>query len=262
MLIRALATLGVITVLSCACLAQNRVPAAPKNAQALALVQATLGKHGAPSQTASCTATGTLQLLAGSPKTYPITFKSYGLRKLRTELQTDNGTRVVVVNDGFGTIFMPDGTSRRLSVTNTQMQRVSYIPSLSLLGEATAADTSVELYGKSQINGSTDTVVSVGLYRGKDKRSAGKLQARTRTYFAINDGTGLIDHMQYSNHAEQSDSNVQKVDVLFADYRLIDGFLIPFHQMTYGDGSPMTDLTLTTVTCNGSSVVDSDFELK
>jgi hypothetical protein len=262
MLIRALATLGVITVFSCACLAQDSIPAPPKNAQALALVQAALGKHGAPSQTASCTATGTLQLLSGSPKTYPITFKSYGLRKLRTELQTDKGTRVVVVNDGFGTIFMPDGTLRRLSVTNTQTQRVSYIPSLSLFGEAMKDDTSVELYGKSQINGSSETVVSVGLYRGKDKRNASKLQAHTRTYFAINDASGLVDHMQYSNYAEQSDSNVQKVDVLFADYRLIDGFLIPFHQTTSGDGSPMTDLMLTSATCNGSPVVESDFDLK
>jgi len=79
---------------------------APKDLVAVSIVQSSLSTMGWQNLTALQTAQaqGTFRLLGDSPVDFPIFLKSRGSRQVHSELTSDKGVRLFLVNNGRGII--------------------------------------------------------------------------------------------------------------------------------------------------------------
>jgi len=235
---------------------------APKNTQALAVAQHALIVMGArnlvPNQSAQ--AIGTLTLHGESDIVFPVVLKSAGTQRLRTEITTNTGLRLFVVNGGRGIIRQPDGSVRQLADENMIVQRINHIPALSLLGECLQKNVALDYIGTSTLDDAIVEIVAVSLYSGATVKDAQSLQSRTRILYYVDAKTGLVIRIDRANYAENNPNEVQNEETYLSDYRLVNGIMIPFQQRTLADGKPYLDLVLTSVTF-GVAVNDSDFSL-
>jgi hypothetical protein len=192
---------------------------------------------------------------------FPVVLKSLGTHRLRTELSTSKGLRLFIVNHGHGIIRQPDGSIRQLVDDNMMVQRINYIPVLSLLGEYDQKDISIDYLGASVMEGTTVEIVAISLYSGTTTQEAESLKNRTQILYYIDSNTGLVTRIDRTNYAENDPNDIEKLETRFSDYRLVSGVMIPFQQRTSIDGAPYQDLVLTSVALGGI-LSDSDFSLE
>ena len=82
----------------------------------------------------------------------------------------------------------------------------------------------------------------------------------TRTTFYVDQTSGLVSKLEYTNYAENDSDAQQKVEIVFSDYRNINGAWVPFRQTSYTDGKLESELVLSSVSFN-VGVPDSEFDL-
>lgn len=198
----------------------------------------------------SVQAVGTLTWHGSTDIVFPVVLKSLGTQLLRTELTTNKGVRVTIVNAGHGIIRQPDGSVRQLSLDNTLVQRVNHIPSLSLLSEFSQGAVALEYVGNSVVDGAAVDIVAISL----------SSQSRTRVLYYIDSKTAFVNRIDQPNYAENDPNDVQSLQTRLSDYRLVNGVAVPFLQETYADGKPLFALALNSVTF-GVTLSDSDFSL-
>jgi hypothetical protein len=96
-------------------ISQQSVTAPQRDQQAVALAQQSLAAMGGAQALSlgDSVATGQVQSFRpdGTSVAFPITKKSKGSKMLRTEVQRPEGTRLIIINNGMGTVQKPDGTS-------------------------------------------------------------------------------------------------------------------------------------------------------
>lgn len=235
---------------------------APKDTQAVAAAQWALAAMGAQNLAplATVSATGTLTLQGDSALTFPVLYKSRGARQMRMELTTNKGIRLFTVNDKHGIIRYPDGSVRKLLDDNMAVQRVDYIPVLSLLSELARSDVASEYLGDTNLGNAPVHLIALSLYSGMSKEEAQRLQDRTRVLYYINAESGLVSKTDRTSYSENYPTESEKLETYFSDYRLLNGVQIPFHQQTFVNGKPYLDLALSGVSFN-ASVQDSDFSI-
>jgi hypothetical protein len=204
--------------------------------------------------------TGTLTLAGPSPKAMPIVLKTQGTRKVRSELQTPEGTRVRILNDGRAAALRPDGSVKWLSVENTLAERVSHIPALSLLAENADANVGVEYMGPGVVNGQPAEVVGLSFTPSSDVKQAAEFLELTRCLFFVDPGSGTIAKIEYTHYAEGHRSTNWKEEVFLSDYRSVEGVLVPFKQITLRNGELESALELSSIQFN-VGLADSEFAL-
>jgi hypothetical protein len=207
-------------------------------------------------------ATGTLTLYQGDkPTTFPITLKSKGTHETRIELQTPDGIQVRILNQGRGAIQRPDGTVKTPGLNNLVGERVGHIPLLSLLSEYQNPDISLVYQGTALVNGQSTKVIAVSFVPYTDLMQGPFFSSITKTFFYVDQVTGLIDKIQYSNYEEGNwQQSRQTIEDYFTEYKTVSGVSVPFHQTTYADGKLDADLVLTSVTFS-VGLSDSEFKL-
>ena len=222
-----------------------------KNPQAIAIAQKALAAMGGAQALLAyqdSQATGTYTVYGGlTPTTYPITLKCKGTQETRVELQKPSGTTVRVVNQGQGAITRPDGTVIHLLMNNTLAERVNHIPLLSILAEYQNGTISIQYQGTSQVSGQAADVVAVSLVPTTDAIQGPLFASMTQTIFYVDQTTGLIDKIQFTNYAENDPNSPQKVEVYLGSWQSVNGISVPFHQTTYTDGNLESDLVLSSV---------------
>lgn len=116
--------------------------------------------------------TGKLTVGGEVPKTFSVVFKTLGTREVRIELTNEEGTRLRTLNGGQAVIQYPNGKIRKLLMNNTLPERVSHLPSFSLLAEASDPSVIIESAGSSKTpDGRTASVVAM---RAKKRKKTGK----------------------------------------------------------------------------------------
>lgn len=245
-------------------IATDALEPAPKDPQGVAIVQQALAAMGgAAALTATSlhsVTTGTLTLAGPSPKDMPIVLKTKGTRKVRSELQTPEGTRVRILNDGRAVAIRPDGSVKWLSVDNAMAERVSHIPALSLLAENAEASVAVEYVGPATVNGQPVVVVGLSFTPSSDAKQAAEFLELTRCLFFVDPGSGTIAKIEYTHYAEGHRSTKWKEEVFLSDYRSVEGVLVPFKQITLRNGELESALELSSVQFN-VGLADAEFAL-
>ena len=265
-------TLLVVTIAAClfgTLTMSAKTPPKPfvisKDPQAMTIVQSALtamgGANVAISNADSVTTATASEYPHGKTISFPLTIKTRGTRQIRIEAQKSNGMAVAVLNNGQGAIQRPDGRVKARLSNNTVGERVEHIPLFSMLAEYENPDINVQYKGTAQFNGQNTRVVALSFIANKNPYQAPIYAAMTQTLFYIDQTTGLVDKLQYTDHEESGHpEDDQKVEVYFSGYQTVDGIAVPFHQTTYSDGKLDSDVILNSVTFN-AGVSDSDFVL-
>jgi hypothetical protein len=196
----------------------------------------------------------------GSSTSYPITLKSKGLRETRVELQKANGTNVRIVNQGQGAIIHPDGSVKNLWSNNTFYEHVNHVPLLSVLAEYANGNVNLLYKGVQQVQGQAEDVIELDFVPNLDPVNGPIFASMSSTLFFVNQSTGLVDKIQTTPFYEGGDKVTFTEETYLADYRSVNGMLVPFHQTVFIDGQLDTDLTFTSVDLN-VGLADSEFAL-
>jgi outer membrane lipoprotein-sorting protein len=205
-------------------------------------------------------ATGTITLHRGTDtNSYPVTIKCKGTRQTRFELQRSNGTTVRIINQGRGQIHRPDGSIVNLLAKNTFNERVNHIPLLSLLAESEKDNVVLSYQGTALVDGHMTDSLALTLVPDPKHADLRSLAVSSKSFF-VDQSTGLVLKIQYTNYSENYPDDGVQQEVFYTDYRRVNGILVPFHQVTYNDGNLESDLVLDSVSFNGGAS-DSDFTL-
>ncbi len=254
-----LVTLTFILVISAMAVSAQDAPATDspppvqKDAQGLAIAQQAITAMSGPQLLAGLqdsVSTGTLTLAGPSAKSIPIVLKTQGTRKVRSELQAAEGTRVRILNDGRAAALRPDGSVKWLSIENTLAGRVSHIPALSLLAEVADANVGVEYVGPGAVNRQPVAVVGLSFTPYSDAKQAADFLELTRCLFFVDTGSGTIAKIEYTHYAEGHRRTKWKEEVFLSDYRSVGGVLVPFKQITLMDGKLESALEFSSVQFN------------
>jgi len=241
--------------------------AAPKylirqDSQALAIAKAAFdAMGGAPAVLAyqDSVASGTVTIYSGrDPAAYPIMMKSKGLRETRVELQMPSGTNLRIVNHGQGAIIRPDGRVKALDSNNTFHEHVNYVPLLSVLADCSGGNVNVIYQGTADVQGQAEDIVEIDFIPDLSPGGGPIFASKSRTLFFINQSTKLVDKTQHDTFFEGNLATTFSEEIYYADYRSVNGMLVPFHQILFIDGKLDTDLRLTSVNFN-VGLSDSDF---
>jgi hypothetical protein len=177
-----------------------------------------------------------------------------GNDRLRSELDTPKERKTTIINVGRGQIHHSDGRVTALAEHNTSHQRPMHVPCLTNIALPPGQVDAV--FVRSETTGS-DTVDVVDLElkaRPKEKSAA----ARMKTTVWVSRSTGYLMKLQYVNAAEQDSNDTQLVEISYANYRVIDGLAIPFHQITHS-GQLTLDLQIDSAQLNAQA---ADFNLR
>ena len=258
-----LATLACLSPRSFAQQPTSTAPPAPiKDPQAVALIQQSLAVMGGAQALSlnDCVATGKVEIFHpdGTGVTWPIVKKSKGAKMVRTELQRIDGTHLRIVNNGTGALQNPDGKVRPEFSNNTVAERIEHIPALSILSEWQSPDTEVRYVRSDTLNAAPVQVVAVSFIPTSDPQWVAFYRSTTQTLFYIDQATNLVGKIEYRNFAYNDSNSSEKVELIFDDYRLVNGVQVPFVQTLYADGHLGSKLTLTGVLFN-AGLTDSEF---
>lgn len=223
-----------------------------KDPQALSIVETALTAMGASSGLLSyqdSQASGTVTTYGTSTTSYPIILKCKGTQETRVEVQLPKGINIRIVNQGQGVIEKPDGTVITLVANNTLAERVNHIPLLSILAEYQNSNMSVQYEGTAQVNGQIADVVAVSFIPTTDPTQAQTYASMTQTLFFVNQSTGLVDKIQYTNQFENN-STTETIEVYFSGYQIVNGISVPFHEMIYAGGVLDSEIVLTMIKFN------------
>jgi hypothetical protein len=233
-----------------------------QDGQAIAVAQAAFAAMGGAPAVAGyqdSLASGTVTIsTGGNPVSYPITMKSKGLRETRVELQMPKGTNVRIVNQGQGGIVKPDGTIKALYSNNTFAEHVNHVPVLSLLAEFANGNVNLLYQGVAQVQGQSEDVIEVDFVPNLDPAEAPIFASMSRTLYYVNQSTRLVDKTQRSAFAEGDLNSTFTEEVYLADYRSVNGLLVPFHQTIFIDGQLDSDFVFASVVFN-VGLLDSEF---
>lgn len=82
----------------------------------------------------------------------------------------------------------------------------------------------------------------------------------SKTLFFVNQTTKLVDKTQQSVFYEGDQNDTFNEEIYLADYRSVNGLLVPFHQTVDIDGQLDSDIQFTSISLN-VGLLDSDFAL-
>jgi hypothetical protein len=244
--------------------AQTSQSAARKDPTAVSLIQGTLTAMGCGQALGfqDSLASGTAQVYApaGTFQTFPIVKKTIGTTLTRTELQAQDGTHIRILNNGVAALVRPNGTSKRLIINNTVVERAQHIPCLSLLPEFQATNIDVQYVGTDTVNGDPASVVALSDAYGANADAISFTKSVTRTLFYISQTTGMVSKVQFQSFAENNASLASKEEIVFSNYSTVSGVAVPFIQSSYSDGALQVVITFTSVAFN-AGISTSDFNL-
>jgi len=188
------------------------------------------------------------------PAPMHVTIDTQGNDRLRSELDTPKERKITVVNAGRGQIHHGDGRVTSLAEHNTSHQRPMHIPCLTNITH-TPGQVEATLLRTEAAGADTFDVVELQLAgHPREKRAANSM----KTTVWISHATGYLAKLEYVNASEQDANDTQAVDIEYADYRIVDGVAVPFHQTTHS-GKLTLDLQLNSVQLNAAA---ADFNLR
>lgn len=204
-------------------------------------------------------AVGSVTLYGPEPKTFPITLETKGTGEARTEIQLSDGLSTFIVNHGQA-VVQHGGQLHRLLENNMVGWQPRHLPALSLLSKYNDVNTSVEHLGSESVSGSAADIVAVAFSPSSDPVLIKHFQRMSRTTFAVDQASGLVTRVNYPVFLESRPREQREVAILYSDYRVVQGIMVPFHQTRYVNGKIREELQLQSIEFN-VGLQDSEFSL-
>jgi hypothetical protein len=254
------------------------LPAAPQSAQpaqappasdpqAVALVVRAFGVLTGGTAISDITLSGSATRTAGSDSdSGPVTAKALVTGESRMDLTLASGARTEVratASDGApaGAWSGPDATPHAMADHNLWTPSTWFFPAFTLqtaasnpgyvvsyLGQEMRGNTSVQHLAISQrVSGTPNTVAFIGQV------------SRTEVY--LDSATMLPVAVTFYVHPDQKSSVDIPVELLFSDYRAVNGAQVAFHVQKYLQNSPVLDLQFQNATFN-SGLTSAAFSLR
>ena len=203
--------------------------------------------------------TGTITF-AGDSNQYPIRIVARGNDRVRTEVDWSTGTSVRVINKGQGAFQNPAGRVIKFNPINSLSERISHIPALSLLSEFPMKNTEIRDEEPATVGGTVVVRISVAWSDAATKKDQDEFLKRTRVIYSVDPRTLQILQVEYSRSAENDTNAITHYRVVYSDYQMMSGRLVPALVTTFADDKLASELRITSYTEN-SDISSSSFSI-
>jgi hypothetical protein len=242
-------------VVSPLCAASSAPPSDP---QAVAFAAKSIAAMTGGSAIADVTLSGNVTRVAGSDQqTGTATLTAKGFAESRVDLALSGGARSEARNasagPSVGNWLGPDGVVHAVVSSNCYTDATWFYPALGALSAAATNPSLVLVYV-----GQESSYQHLQAYTYDANFSTTKQLSTTDFYL---DAQTLLPSIVMFNVHPDNDSTVNiAIQVMFSDYRNVNGAMIPFHIQRYVNDSLLLDIQLTSASIN-TGISDSNFSL-
>jgi hypothetical protein len=231
---------------------------AQKDAEGLRLLSSLYGGLKTHRSATDSTVTGTVTVKGIS---YPVVLKTRGNQKVRVETTLPGGTSTYIFNEQRGETRDPAGKVKELSPYNSATRRIGHLPHLSLLYEYDRDYLDIGKPKAVDFKGRPALEVRVNMhFQISDPKILERAREQAGLKFTLDPIDGRVLRVEKRLVSENSPYFSTASVIEYSDYRLIDGVLVPFLQVTSHDGREVTRLQLDSVVFQ-QGLPDAEFEL-
>jgi hypothetical protein len=179
---------------------------------------------------------------------YPIRIWTLGNDKSRTEIDLSNGTTISILNAGKGTFQDTSGKVRKLATANTIAQRVTILPSLSILREIQSPAIQTEWIGPVTDVQEPAVQFAVGWSSATSAKDIKESLKQTRTTFTVDPTTGRILTIAYQRTFEGGTPGTAIHRLAYSNFGAIPGISAAQTIVTTVNGQFFNRIDLDTIT--------------
>jgi hypothetical protein len=203
-----------------------------------------------------------ISILGSDNETGTGTLTAKGLSESRVDLNLSGGTRSEVRNSAnggpAGAWTKNGGASTPFAVHNTLTDSAWFFPALSSLTQTANPNVVFKYIGQEQHSGVSTQHIQIF-----QAPSAGipSLQRLSTTDVYLDAATLLPVAVAFKVHPDKDMNTDIPTEILFANYRSVNGIQVPFHFQRMLNGGVILDVTVTSVALN-TGLQDSSFILQ
>jgi hypothetical protein len=217
---------------------------------AIQLLTATVQLSGAPSDGVLDTkATG--RIISSDGQTGQFTSQSLGPRAFVNQM-TLGSTQSTLVVSGDEARVIRNGKRTSLPVWIAQSSRLDFLPAAIVAGYLASAELSVTNVGPTSIDGVS--YQQLHIVKTSDKTVAGEIDQQIfNLKVFINPSTQQIARIRTRSLSPSSAGNGISTDIVYDDYRLTDGMMVPFHITYFREKTKDMELFLDSFTAHAGN---------
>ncbi len=203
-----------------------------------------------------------ISILGSDNETGTGTFTAKGLSESRVGLNLSGGTRSEVRNRAnggpAGAWARNGGASTPFDVHNTLTDAAWFFPALSSLTQTANPNVVFKYIGQEQHSGVNTQHIQI--FQAPPAGIA-SVQRLSTTEVYLDAATLLPVAMAFKVHPDKDMNTDIPAEILFANYRAVNGIQVPFHFQRMLNGGVILDVTVTSAALN-TGLQDSSFILK
>lgn len=237
-------------------------PASTTSSQAAQLLQAALKALTGGAVVSDVTLSGPVQYIAGSDdETGTAKFESVAAGAIRTELDLPSGMRVELRNVAAaaqaGSWSGPDGVSHSIAQHNLLTELSWFYPTIAI-SRGLAETGAVETYGgPDTFNSASVQHVAISQPLSGASVASATVAQLTQLDLFLDPTTSLPVGMSFNVHPDDDALINIPVQILFSDYRMVNGVQIPFHVQRLFNSQLVLDLQFNDAVVNSGLTVSS-----
>jgi hypothetical protein len=205
-----------------------------------------------------------LWIVGGTRASGTATLKAKGANQARLDIATGTVSRSEIRNDANGADGQwigSDGARHPIALHNCWTLAPWFAPH-ALVQAMSGSNAVLRYVGRETRNGiPADHVQFHPASTEKNPRLAQELEKLALSEVFFDASTHLPAALLFNTHPDNDDSRDIPVEIRFADYRDVDGVMVPFHIQRYLQGVLNLDLTVTAAAIN-HGLADSEFALQ
>jgi len=251
--------LGIVFVILLEAGSSNAQTAPLSDPQALALAAQSVAAMTGGSQTNDINLTGTAVWTAGSDQQKGnVTLSAKGFAESRMELAFSDSQRSEIRNSSGGLWAGTDGIYHDIALHNCWTDASWFFPALGSLASSLASKPDIVF----TYIGSVSTQPQLQHLRAYMYNATfPDVQQLSAMDFYMDSRTSLPAVVTFNEHPDIDQGLNIPVQVMFSDYRNVNGAMIPFHIQRYVNNSLRLDIQLVSTSVN-SGISDSQFSLQ
>jgi hypothetical protein len=247
--------------------AQQLSTQTPQTAQAIPILQRSLGVLVGRTAINDATLTGTARRVAGSDdETGTAVLKALATGEARMDVGFPSGPLSEVwvnsVNGQSGRWTGPDGKTHAMSQHNLLTDSSWFFPPLTLSKWLSTPGYAISLVGQESRNGVTVEHLTVSLLASALPADlSATFQHLSQSEIYLDSASGLPVALAFNIHPDNNLLLDLPVEIRLSDYRNVNGIQVPFHVQKYLNNSLILDIQLQTATVN-SGLTASAFAIQ
>jgi len=244
--------------------AQQSPPPAPRDAQAVLVLQRSLAALAGTSTINDVTLTGTATRIAGSEnESGTVTLKATAVGQGRVDLSLPSGQRSEVIDisqaSPVGSWSGPDGDWHPIAAHNLFGDPSWFFPTFLIHRVLSAPNYAVSPMDTETNDGVAVEHLTIYQQSGLPTQQAALIQGLSQIDIYLNSSTLLPVGVSFNTHADTNALVNIPVEIKFSNYQVVQGASVPYHIQKYIQNGLALDVTVTGVQVN-SGLSATDFQ--